>query len=380
MKICMIFPTYPPNYQVDGIGDYTEALVQKLRERGHDVFVITSGRYAGTDGKVIKIGGGEWRFRELIKVFKRIRKEKFDVVNMQYTPVTYGFGMSFKFLPLLVKLSAHDILFVTTFHTLVGGGFISKINAALLTIFSHRIISTHEELTRLFKKWLGVFRGKLSQIPIGPNILPVSVDADRIRQELKKKYGIAESTTVLINFGFPSPGKGLETLCDAMKILSRKGQYCLIFLGAVRDEHVEYQHELKGIIMRQGLEKEIIWIGGVGDETVSEILQASDICVLPYEDGISIRRGSLMAAMVHGLPIVSTFPRVEVPYFKEKENVLLVRPGDGKALAEAIEELSRDDALREKLSRNITETAKEFDWDKIADETLEVYLRRGSNL
>ena len=373
MKICMIFPTYPPNYQVDGIGDYTRILVQKLRERGHDVYIIASGRYAGNDPKVIKIGGGRWGVKELIKVFRRVREEEFEVVNMQYTPLAYGLGIMFKFLPLFMRLSAHNIHFVITFHTLVIDKWIAKVNAFLLVMFSHRVISTHEELTALFNKWLFLFRKKLVQIPIGSNIHPIEVDTNRIRTEINKKYGISNNTILLINFGFPHPWKGLETLCEALKRLSKEGCYRLILLGGITDRDMDYRYKLKGLIRKLGIEKEVIWIDGMDEDDVSGVLQASDMAVLPYVDGISIRRGTLMAAMAHGLPIISTFPRVECPYFKNGENVILVKPDDKVALAEAIERLSRNRQLRDKLSINISALAIGFDWDQITENMIKVY-------
>ena len=373
MKICMIFPTYPPNYQVDGIGDYTEILVQKLRDKGHDVYIIASGRYAGNDPKVIKVGGGSWGLKELMKVFRRVREEEFEVVHMQYTPLTYGLGIMFKLLPLLIRLSAQDIHFVVTFHTLVIDKWMSKLNALLLVMFSHRVISTHEELTELFNKWLFPFRKKLVQIPIGSNIHPVEVDAEKIRDEINRRYGISNNTTLLINFGFPHPWKGLETLCEALKRLSKTGNYRLILLGGITDRDMDYRYKLRGFIRKLGIEKEVIWIDGLDEDDVSGILQASDMAVLPYVDGISIRRGTLMAAMAHGIPVISTFPRVKCPYFKNGENVILVKSGDKVALAEAIERLSRNRQLRDKLSTNISALAIGFDWDRITDNMIKVY-------
>ncbi|MBD3425617.1 MAG: glycosyltransferase [Candidatus Omnitrophica bacterium] len=373
MKICMIFPTYPPNYQVDGIGDYTRILVSKLRQRGHEVFVITSGRYAGNDPRVIKIGGGKWGIRELVRVFRLIRRDGFQVVHMQYTPISYGYGLTFKLLPLLIRLSAHRIHFIVTFHTLVAGRWISRINALLLVMFSHKVISTHEELTQLYQKWLFPFSKKLVQIPIGTNIEPVEVDGERIREEINKKYGISKNATLLVNFGFPNPWKGLETLCEAVKILSREGDYRLIIMGGLTDRGIEYRYEIKGFIRRLGIEKEVIWMDGLKEKDVSGVLQASDIAVFPFVDGISIRRGTLMAAMAHGLPIVSTRPRVKCPYFRNGENVMLVGPGDKVALAEAIRKLSKDRELRDRLSMNVKALSLGFDWDRIAGSMIKVY-------
>ena len=41
---------------------------------------------------------------------------------------------------------------------------------------------------------------------------------------------------------------------------------------------------------------------------LSRVLLAGDVALLPYADGASPRRGSLLACAAHGLPIVSTQP------------------------------------------------------------------------
>ncbi|MEA3490202.1 MAG: glycosyltransferase family 4 protein [Candidatus Omnitrophota bacterium] len=371
----MIFSIYSPNYQADGIGDYTRILVQKLRQRGHDVHVIASGRYAGDDQRVIKIGDGYWGIRELVKAFRKIREGRFDVVHLQYTPVSYGFGVTFKFLPFLIQISIHDILFVTTFHTLVGGKWISRLNALLLSAFSHKIIGTNEEVAFLFRKWLGLFKGKFSQIPIGANVSPAETDIRQTRELLAKKYGIVKDAVILSNFGFSNPGKGFEDLIDALNRLNVNGRYYVLQIGAIRDEDVEFRNYLKSLIRMRGMEKNFIWTGKLDQQQASALLKASDIYVVPYTDGISIRRGSLMAGIVNGLPIISTFPRVEVPYFKDGKNVVLVERGDPVRLAGAVERLAKDKDLREKLSVGVNELAEEFDWDRIADRTLKVYSR-----
>ncbi len=377
MKICIIFPAYPPGYQADGIGDYTRILVRRLRERGHDVYVVVSGRYTGNDENVIRAGDSRWNAPELLKVFRKVREARFDVVHMQYTPVTYGFGIVFKLLPLLLRLSAPDIFFVTTFHTLVGGKWTSRINALLLSMFSHRIISTNEEITLLFNKWLCMFKGKLSQIPVGANISPAETDIQRTRGQMAKDYGIGRDAVVLSNFGFFYPGKGIEELIMALNKLRAADRYYLLLIGALRDEDAEYRRYLQGIIRTCGLEKDVVWTGELKAERVSELLKASDMYVVPYSDGISIRRGSLMAGIVNGVPIISTFPRVEMPYFKNGENVVLVERGNHDQLAAAIERLTKDKDLRGRLSGNVAALAKGFDWDRIADRTLEVYSSGG---
>ncbi|MDP8299344.1 MAG: glycosyltransferase [Candidatus Tantalella remota] len=377
MKILMIFPAYQPGYQKDGIGDYTRILVEELRDKGNDVRVIASGRYSGIDADVVKVGNGKWGRNELAATMKEIEGSGYDVVHMQYSPVSYGFGVTFKLLPLLVRLKARRTLFVITFHTLVGGRWVSRMNALLLTMFSHKVISTNEELTGLFGKWFAPFLGKLTQIPIGSNIPPAEISREDARAEFEKENDISRDCTLLANFGFPNPWKGVEDIFEALRLVTNKGKYRLAMICSEIEENKEYLRSLKGQAAEKGIENSIIWIEGEDGLKVSRSLKAADIFIAPYHDGISIRRGTLMAAIVNGLPVVSTYPRVDMPYFEDNKNVILVPASDPEALAAAVERVAMDIGLRTRLSDNITLLAQRFDWGEIADRTLKVYNGQG---
>jgi glycosyltransferase involved in cell wall biosynthesis len=108
-------------------------------------------------------------------------------------------------------------------------------------------------------------------------------------------------------------------------------------------------------------------------EDVSAAFVSSDICVLPFLDGASFRRGSLMAALTHGVPIISTTPEIPIPELVHGENIYLVPPGDPDAIAEAIRVLANDPALRNRLGQGARELSWLFDWERIADRTMELF-------
>ena len=75
MKLCVIFPFYPPNKQIGGIEDYSRILVERFRGMGVDTYIIASGEYAGDDKKVFKIGSnGPWGLNELLASIKIIKE------------------------------------------------------------------------------------------------------------------------------------------------------------------------------------------------------------------------------------------------------------------------------------------------------------------
>lgn len=376
----MIFANYPPNRIYGGTEDYTRILVDGLREQFCNVKVITSSYYSGNDPDVYKIGGIAWGLKELFSALKIIRRERFDVVHMQYTPEVFGFGVVFKLLPLLLKFVYPSPLFVITFHTLVGGRWVSKINAVLLSLFSNIVISTNEELSFLFRQYFPFLSGKLHEIPIGSNIVSCKIDPVEAREYIEKKYGLDENVVILSHFGMPNPAKGIEDLFKAFKKVSEKKDYYLLMIGEANKNREEYKEKLLALEKDLGIEGRIIWTGQIDDRDVSLHISASDIFVVPYTDGICIRRGTLMAGISHSMPIISTVARVPTPYFKNNENILLVDSGDHEGIADAISRLSVDRALRKKLSNNIARTADLFLWDKIILKTMHLYGKHTRSL
>ena len=57
-----------------------------------------------------------------------------------------------------------------------------------------------------------------------------------------------------------------------------------------------------------GVSAELIWTGYLEPPEVSAALLSADMAVLPYADGASFRRGSLLAVLAHGLPVITTTP------------------------------------------------------------------------
>jgi glycosyltransferase involved in cell wall biosynthesis len=122
------------------------------------------------------------------------------------------------------------------------------------------------------------------------------------------------------------------------------------------------------------------WTDFVGQEEVSAYLTASDVAVLPYRDGASYRRGSLMAVLAHGLPIVTTEPHPSMvsgilPRLENGRNAVLVPRGDPIALAQGVVRIMNDARLAARLRQGAQAVAAAFTWDSIAQRTLAFYQR-----
>ena len=128
-------------------------------------------------------------------------------------------------------------------------------------------------------------------------------------------------------------------------------------------------------IERLGLASIIHRTGYLEDEAVSAYLSAADALALPFADGASYRRGTLMAALQHGSPVVTTTPAVPVPTFRDGENMRLVPPGDAAALAAALRHLYETPEERARLRMGAAALAQQFEWPQIARATADFFAR-----
>ncbi len=115
------------------------------------------------------------------------------------------------------------------------------------------------------------------------------------------------------------------------------------------------------------------WTGFLPPMRVSTYLAASDLIVMPYRDGASLRRGTLMAALAHGRPVITTHPSPEIAEFRHGENLWLVPPDDAATLVQAITALSTDSDTRLQLSRGAVALGQQFSWASIAAQTADYF-------
>ena len=116
---------------------------------------------------------------------------------------------------------------------------------------------------------------------------------------------------MLVYFGLLNSSKGLDTLLDAFALVTaaRPDARLLMLGGRVGASDPTDRQTAAGLEQRlTQLGPRIVRPGFQSAAEVSAYLQAADVAVLPYVDGASPRRGSLLACAEHGLPIVSTQP------------------------------------------------------------------------
>jgi glycosyltransferase involved in cell wall biosynthesis len=224
--------------------------------------------------------------------------------------------------------------------------------------------------------------GRVERIPIGSNIAP-TLPGDYDRHAWRARLGITPEDCLLGFFGFFNARKGLETLLRALASLQTESPggaspgYRLLFIGGTVGSsdatNRAYADRIRALIDDLGLGDRVHYTGFVPPAEVSAAFAAVDLCILPYADGISFHHGTLMAALAHSQPIVSTQPSVELLELAQGDNVWLVPPEDPEALAAAIGTLAADPERRQRLARGATALSVQFSWERIAARTAELF-------
>ena len=409
MKVCLISGEFRP--MQGGVGDFTYEVGQALRDLGAAVTVLTStaaGPPRDEDGLRVEPRLERWGWNSWRTILRTAEELEADVLNIQYQAAAYGMHPAINFLPLRLRARWKGSLLkqrprvVVTFHDLKVPYLFPKAGRTrwwvvlALARWSDAVIVTNaEDLETLLQSPISNLQSPTSPapylIPIGSNIEPAP-PADYDRDTWRARWDIVPQDILLSYFGFLNESKGGETLMRALDKVVKKGYRARLLMvggkwGSSDPTNVAHAQRVEALIDELGLSERVMWTGYTPQEEVSANLLASDICVLPYRDGASFRRGSFMAALVHGLPIITThcarLPKSgrlrksmvnhHLPSLRDGENVLLVPPDDAAALAEAIARLADTPELRQRLGQRAKEMSKAFGWDRIAEKTLEVY-------
>ncbi len=394
MRILFITGEYPA--MQGGVGDYTRRLGQALGQLGADVHVLThadaggdhlrapSAAYEPTVHAVMtSTGWALWGY-----VSQAVRELRPDIVHIQYQSAAYGLRAAVNLLPWRLRRMRGRPRVLTTFHDLrfpylfpKAGPLRHQAVLALARQSDASVVTNPADWVRL--QAAGLTR-KLHPIPIGSNIQcepPLGYERDRQRA----RWGANPGAWLLGYFGFLNAGKGGETLIRCLAELVRAGRPARLLMvggkvGASDPTNLAYLAKVEALIAELGLAGRVQWTGFTDPPEVSANLLAADCAVLPYREGASLRHGSLMAALAHGLPIVSTEVPAAVradpglfPLPVNGESALLTPPDDPAGMAAAVTRLMTEDGLAARLGAASATLARAFAWDVLARRHLDLY-------
>jgi len=140
--------------------------------------------------------------------------------------------------------------------------------------------------------------------------------------------------------------------------------------------NIAYATQIESLIEKYNLSHHITFTGYADLSHVSAYLLSADAALLPYHDGVSFRRTTLIAMLKHGLPIISTKPTMPLPQIIPNKTMLLATAYDIRTLTESVMLLIHDDTLRKKLSIESKLLGETFNWDMISQKTADLYRKQ----
>jgi glycosyltransferase involved in cell wall biosynthesis len=351
-----------------GIGTYVRNLLRQLARQDDGDYVvfcrdtdIESVRDLGPRFRPVREEAGAYSIREQLAIPIDVRREAIDLFHAPHyvlPPLT----------PCRSVVTIHDCIhlrFPQYLPSRLGYAY-ARAQMWSATHRAARVITVSEASKRDILRY---FRVAESRIDVIYNAIderfwqePDNDEIDRVRQ----RYQL--NAPFVLYAGNIKPHKNLERLIEAFHILRQSPAFKDVQLLIIGDEISKYA-TLRRAVHRHKLHKFVRFFGFVPDRTLAALYRLADVFVFPslYE-GFGLPP---LEAMASGTPVVtsnvSSLPEVV------GDAAIMIDPYEPAAIADAIERVLTDDALRADLRRRGLARAREFSWERSISRVREIY-------
>ena len=343
---------YPP--QRGGVADYSHLVAQRLVLEGERVRVWTGpgGRPAPDDGKrgVRRLPHG-FGIRSLAALGRELdASDAHRRLFVQYVPQAFGYrGMNLAFCLWLARRREpvwtmfHEVIFPRLPHQPVR----HRVLAAVTRVMAAVVARAAERVFVSTPAWAAILASIAPDAPAA-EWLPVPSTIARLgnrddARAIRERYG-RRGGPLIGHFGSGGPLIDDQLGVAIPALLERVPGASVVLLGGDGEALRRHLVDLFPALSRK------LWATGrLTARDVSLHLLACDVMVQPFAEGVTTRRTSVMAALAHGVPTVTTSGRLTEPLWWRTRAVELAPAGDPTALATLTAELLADRARRERI-------------------------------
>lgn len=355
-----------------GVKNHILGLSKEFEKRGIETKIIIPRRKLRENygNKVIimgtslpfNIGGTQGDFcmnLNPFKIHKILKKEKFDILHFH----NFVVPSAWQILDMQKKIK-YPICNILTFHANLDGMPLFKSTPYFSKLFVKRLNKRMDGIIGVASLNLRFFRGykKLTKV------ISNGIDLERFNPNIRGYKRFDDGKINILFIGRIEERKGLIYLLEAYKILQEKHKNLrLIVVG-----DGPLKKDCEKFALYGGLEN-VVFEGQKKDHTIARYLNSTHIFCSPAIFGESFGI-VLLEAMACQKPVCG-FNNLG---YKEllkgtKGEGFLAEPRDSLKLADILERLIINEDLRKEMGKWGLKTAKEYSWEKIADQVLEFY-------
>lgn len=265
-----------------------------------------------------------------MKKIRQISKDTSETIVIQYPTEGYGWSILPQLLCIYFSWFSSKKCIVAI-HEFANRTLKAKIATSLFWL-GNRIIFTSDFERKSAVSIFPLLKKKTAVIKIISNIpAPKKI----------KKW--KERDLDLTYFGHLRPNKGLEDFFKVSRFLKDYKEIHICIMGQVLDTYKDYFDDLRMSNSDLSIEYRL----NASVEEVTESLNSTKVCFLPFPDGLSERRGSFLAAIQGGARVVSYNGKFVTPALK---NIAIIT--DRESVNETIKNLfltSKDNSEHEDL-------------------------------
>lgn len=361
----------------DGIGDAAGKLFASMNE-------LTGIRLVTTDIPGIKEYVQEqkyenamlvpdWKYRTIRKLLKYAEEQNITQILIEYCGNGYKKDLAISFMPLMIRwhnlFSKKKIECHLRLHEYTMCRPARKIFTWPLVRFCHHLDTpSFVEYEHLKKK----FGRKVFKTGIGSNINWADTPKKKSEEGKKDKINLAF-------FGGIYPGKGIEKLIELWSRIEKQhpDKYRYYLLGGFPPNLTSafdgYQQTIQKLISEENLTEKIIITGFLPENEIEEKLDMIDIAVLPYEDGLTLRRGSFLAFLGRGVAVVTSQGDKEARQLFDNASGVKMCANQEEMIQAILDYSENGNYYQAGLSN--TQYRSDFEWGNIAEKVLDCFKK-----
>ena len=378
MRICFISRRFFPT--ISGMSVYALNLVRQLADAGHDV-VMVSQHYGGDaatvygDGPPMPVPGVEVIGMESVgeqttgdfeadiealvqTVVAKHQETPFDVIHAQY-----GYPTGLAALEASRRTGVPNVVSIQGGDGHWVGECCGTHRDAMLAVLGHAgaVLIGSASFARSVHRRLGTPLDRFT-------IVPGAVNVERFRPRAGRALGGLGEPPTLLYHGRVDRRKGVLDLLDALVLLRDRGRGVRLAVSGIGPDVGAVNERVAAL----GLADRVDVLGLAGYADAPARYHRGDVFVSPtYAEGFS---NTILEAMASGLPIVSCEVVGVVDCLGDGRDALLVPPQAPGPLADAVDRLLADGALRQRLAETALDEARTlYSWRARARQIAGVY-------